>query len=87
MARFESRVNPVDMSIPMASLSNGNGSTIQINTRPDDIQNRIIGVDDSTEAETKSCRNIMVGLSWVLVIITMPFSLFVCFKVRYEILG
>lgn len=31
------------MSIPMATISNGNGSTIQINTRPDDIQNRIDG--------------------------------------------
>lgn len=30
------------MSIPMATISNGNGSTIQINTRPDDIQNRIV---------------------------------------------
>ena len=43
MARFESRVKPSDMSIPMATISNGTGSTIQINTRPDDIQNRIIG--------------------------------------------
>lgn len=36
-------MKPIDMSIPMATMSNGNGSTIQINTRPDDIQNRIVG--------------------------------------------
>lgn len=35
-------MKPIDMSIPMATMSNGNGSTIQINTRPDDIQNRIV---------------------------------------------
>lgn len=46
VARFESRVTPTDdMSIPMATMSNGNGSTMQINTRPDDIRKRIIGCE------------------------------------------
>jgi len=43
VARFESRVNPID--IPMATMSNSNGSTMQINTRPDDIRKRIIGCE------------------------------------------
>lgn len=41
VARFESRVNPTD--IPMTTMSNSNGSTMQINSRPDDIRKRIIG--------------------------------------------
>ncbi|CAD1480130.1 unnamed protein product, partial [Heterotrigona itama] len=81
VARFESRVKPSDMSIPMATISNGNGSTIQINTRPDDIQNRIIGAEDNVETNSNTCKNILVILSWLMVILTMPFSLLVCFKV------
>ncbi|KAF3430610.1 hypothetical protein E2986_10098 [Frieseomelitta varia] len=72
------------MSIPMATISNGNGSTIQINTRPDDIQNRIIGAEDKVEANSNTCKNILVILSWLMVILTMPFSLFICFKVVQE---
>lgn len=32
--------------------------------------------------EATQCGRILIILSWVLVIITMPLSLFVCFKVR-----
>lgn len=52
VARFESRVNPTN--IPMATMSNSNGSTMQINTRPDDIRKRIIGCEFFT---TKLKRN------------------------------
>ncbi|XP_033335682.1 band 7 protein AGAP004871 isoform X1 [Megalopta genalis] len=84
VSRLEHRVNP-DMSIPMSTISNGNGSTIQINSRPDDIQNRVIGADDRQEPDTpNNCRNILVALSWMVVILTMPFSLFICFKVVQE---
>ncbi|XP_076293408.1 band 7 protein AGAP004871 isoform X2 [Lasioglossum baleicum] len=72
------------MSIPMANISNGNGSTIQINSRPDDIQNRIIGAEDKTPEAPNNCKTILVALSWVVVILTMPFSLFICFKVVQE---
>ncbi|XP_076756817.1 band 7 protein AGAP004871 [Xylocopa sonorina] len=82
VARHDSRVNP--MSIPMATLSNGNGSTIQINTRPDDIQNRIIGGEESMQAENTTCKYILVVLSWLIVILTMPFSFIICFKVVQE---
>ncbi|KAL2715492.1 band 7 protein AGAP004871 isoform X1 [Vespula squamosa] len=68
----------------MATMSNANGSTIQINSRPDDIRDRIIGAEDSTQSDSKTCGNILVALSWILVIMTMPFSLFVCFKVVQE---
>lgn len=34
------------------------------------------------EEDTKMCGKILTVLSWVIVILTMPFSLFVCFKVR-----
>ncbi|RLU15495.1 hypothetical protein DMN91_012489 [Ooceraea biroi] len=40
--------------------------------------------DDSAQGDTTTCGNILVVLSWIIVIITMPFSLFVCFKVVQE---
>lgn len=52
VARFESRVNPTD--IPMATMSNSNGSTMQINTRPDDIRKRIIGCEFSLFIKIKT---------------------------------
>lgn len=42
-----------------------------------------VTADDSTQSEATTCGNILVILSWIVVILTMPFSLFVCFKVRY----
>ncbi|XP_017798621.1 PREDICTED: band 7 protein AGAP004871 isoform X1 [Habropoda laboriosa] len=68
------------MSIPMATLSNG----IQMNTRPDDIQNRVIGVEEYAPPDESVCKSILVALSWVVVILTMPFSLLICFKVVQE---
>lgn len=40
--------------------------------------------EDEQKAESESCGKALIVLSWVLVIITMPFSLFVCFKVVQE---
>jgi len=28
------------------------------------------------------CGNILTGFSWLLILVTLPFSLFICFKVR-----
>ncbi|XP_011050556.1 PREDICTED: uncharacterized protein LOC105143768 isoform X2 [Acromyrmex echinatior] len=40
--------------------------------------------DDSAQGDATTCGNILVILSWIVVILTMPFSLFVCFKVVQE---
>lgn len=42
----------------------------------------LVIADDSAQGDATTCGNILVILSWIVVIITMPFSLFVCFKVR-----
>ncbi|XP_043461602.1 band 7 protein AGAP004871 isoform X1 [Leptopilina heterotoma] len=74
------------MSLPMTNmLNNGNGSTFQMNRndRPDDIRTRVIG-ENTTKDDATAFGKVLVGLSWVLVVLTMPFSLFVCFKVVQE---
>ncbi|KAK0086261.1 hypothetical protein PV325_003460 [Microctonus aethiopoides] len=84
VAHFDARVSP-EMSIPLTNTSNGNLAATQTNTRPDDIRKRVIGAEDNKNSETKTtCGTILIGLSWVVVILTMPFSLFVCFKVVQE---
>lgn len=37
--------------------------------------------EDDTSGEATTCGRILIFLSWVLVVLTMPFSLVVCFKV------
>uniref|UniRef100_A0A182TE06 Band 7 domain-containing protein n=1 Tax=Anopheles melas TaxID=34690 RepID=A0A182TE06_9DIPT len=37
--------------------------------------------EDETNGEASTCGRILIFLSWVLVVLTMPFSLLVCFKV------
>ncbi|XP_051155731.1 band 7 protein AGAP004871 isoform X2 [Leptopilina boulardi] len=73
------------MSLPMTNMLNSNGSTFQINRneRPDDIRTRVIG-EHTTKEDSTVFGKVLVGLSWLLVILTMPFSLFVCFKVVQE---
>ncbi|XP_073976192.1 band 7 protein AGAP004871 isoform X2 [Rhodnius prolixus] len=44
----------------------------------------VIGADDADPGDSGVCGAILTGLSWVLVICTLPFSLFVCFKVVQE---
>ncbi|XP_026300812.1 band 7 protein AGAP004871 isoform X3 [Apis mellifera] len=41
-------------------------------------------VDENVQTNNDTCKNILVILSWIIVILTMPFSLFVCFKVVQE---
>ncbi|PSN37367.1 Band 7 protein [Blattella germanica] len=36
---------------------------------------------DESEGDSGICGTILTGLSWVLIIFTLPFSLCVCFKV------
>lgn len=38
-------------------------------------------VNEEADSESRTCGKILVFLSWVLVCLTMPFSLFICFKV------
>lgn len=44
----------------------------------------LVSVDENPDGEAGLCGSILVFLSWVLIILTMPFSLFVCFKVVQE---
>lgn len=43
--------------------------------------NATIAADANTNGEATTCGRILIVLSWVLVLCTMPLSLFVCFKV------
>lgn len=38
--------------------------------------------EEEANGEASACGKILIFLSWLLVIVTMPFSLLVCFKVR-----
>ncbi|XP_055627058.1 band 7 protein AGAP004871 [Toxorhynchites rutilus septentrionalis] len=40
--------------------------------------------EDHSNGEASTCGRILIFLSWVLVVLTMPFSLLVCFKVVQE---
>lgn len=42
---------------------------------------RSIAAEDDSNGEASTCGRILIFLSWVLVVLTMPFSLLVCFKV------
>lgn len=43
----------------------------------------IVLANEDGDSESKMCGKILVVLSWILVIATMPFSLFICFKVSF----
>ncbi|KAI5700636.1 hypothetical protein M8J75_001500 [Diaphorina citri] len=45
---------------------------------------KIFGADNADPSDAGICGSLMTGLSWFLVGITLPFSLFVCFKVVQE---
>ncbi|XP_060835297.1 band 7 protein AGAP004871-like [Rhopalosiphum padi] len=49
-----------------------------------DQRHRIIGAEDSAPTDPGVCGKFMTACAWVLVVITFPFSLFVCFKVVQE---
>lgn len=44
----------------------------------------IVTADDQIHSEASACGKILIFLSWCLVMLTMPFSLLVCFKVVQE---
>jgi hypothetical protein len=43
----------------------------------------LFSAEDTDNAEASTCGKILIFLSWVLVFLTMPISLLVCFKVSY----
>lgn len=45
------------------------------------LNNSLLAANQAADSDSKTCGKILVGLSWFLVVLTMPFSLFVCFKV------
>lgn len=51
------------------------------------FRNYVTADDSNTQSDGTACGNILVVLSWIVVILTMPFSLFVCFKVGYYFSG
>ncbi|CAO1317240.1 unnamed protein product [Diamesa hyperborea] len=75
--------------IPLESLSSsavtlpGNGIAQR---KDDDYRKRLVATqaDDESNGEASTCGRILIFLSWVLVFLTMPFSLFICFKVVQE---
>lgn len=84
-------MKPIDMSIPMATMSNGNGSTIQMNARPDDIQNRIVGGESKIFLTFRNEFGLMYKRfpSYVYVIKFNEIEAHVhttCWTVRYKIL-
>ncbi|KAG5885396.1 hypothetical protein JTB14_002793 [Gonioctena quinquepunctata] len=73
VAGSEVRISP-DMS---TAVTNGQQSDTT------DFTKHVFG-GDATEhviEENKTCGKILTVLSWVVVVLTMPFSLMVCFKV------
>ncbi|XP_044731720.1 band 7 protein AGAP004871 isoform X1 [Chrysoperla carnea] len=59
--------------------------------RDEDYRNNIVGATTGEalesyegEGESKTFGKFLIGLSWVLIFLTMPFSLLICFKVVQE---
>ncbi|XP_031620046.1 band 7 protein AGAP004871 isoform X1 [Contarinia nasturtii] len=72
------------VSVKMPQLQPQRGS-LPGNMQPNTISLSMYShAEDEQEAESASCGKALIVLSWVLVVITMPFSLFVCFKVVQE---
>ncbi|XP_067645973.1 band 7 protein AGAP004871 isoform X3 [Eurosta solidaginis] len=78
----------VPMEQVSSMVSNGGGSvTMQ---RDDEYRNRIMKIlnksrsDEEISDKASTCGKILIALSVALVILTLPFSLFVCFKVVQE---
>jgi hypothetical protein len=46
----------------------------------------IVSAEDTDNAEASTCGKVLIFLSWVLVFLTMPISLLVCFKVSFLLL-
>ncbi|XP_032593530.1 band 7 protein AGAP004871 isoform X4 [Drosophila grimshawi] len=76
----------VPMEQVSSMVSNGGGSvTMQ---RDDEYRNRIMKIrrlaDEEISDKASTCGKLLIFLSVALVIMTLPFSLFVCFKVVQE---
>ncbi|KRF78191.1 band 7 protein AGAP004871 isoform X4 [Drosophila virilis] len=76
----------VPMEQVSSMVSNGGGSvTMQ---RDDEYRNRIMKIrrlaDEDISDKASTCGKLLIFLSVALVIMTLPFSLFVCFKVVQE---
>jgi hypothetical protein len=41
----------------------------------------ILSADDGDNGEASACGRVLIFLSWCMIVLTMPFSLLVCFKV------
>ncbi|XP_063699334.1 band 7 protein AGAP004871 isoform X3 [Culicoides brevitarsis] len=78
-----------------ADLGNGTGTSFQMSPMAaqesdDDYRKRVMraaqggAADDQIHSEASACGKILIFLSWCLVMLTMPFSLLVCFKVVQE---
>lgn len=67
---------PCDMCFCVSlSLSLVSGAWVRI------VSTLSVAADANTNGEATTCGRILIALSWVLVLCTMPLSLFVCFKV------
>lgn len=51
---------------------------------PLNLYSFLVTADDQIHSEASACGKILIFLSWCLVMLTMPFSLLVCFKVVQE---
>ncbi|XP_049294733.1 band 7 protein AGAP004871 isoform X2 [Anopheles funestus] len=80
-------INPAAHPIKMLHFGNNNNSRAGSMRRPDTTasgSSMYSSAEDDTNGEASTCGRILIFLSWVLVVLTMPFSLLVCFKVVQE---
>ncbi|XP_052871983.1 band 7 protein AGAP004871 isoform X2 [Anopheles cruzii] len=80
-------INPATQSIKMLHFGNNNSSRACSVQRPNTTASgtsMYTSAEDDTNGEASTCGRILIFLSWVIVVLTMPFSLLVCFKVVQE---
>ncbi|XP_071747732.1 band 7 protein AGAP004871 isoform X2 [Lepeophtheirus salmonis] len=67
-----------------SSSGRENGNRLKEFRRDSEPPLRVIGQADELDVGIGICGWLLTGLSWIIVIVTLPFSLFVCFKVVQE---
>ncbi|XP_055602480.1 band 7 protein AGAP004871 isoform X3 [Uranotaenia lowii] len=80
-------INPATHPIKMLQFNTNNNSRASSMRRPDTTasgSSMYTSAEDESNGEASTCGRILIFLSWVLVVLTMPFSLLVCFKVVQE---
>ncbi|XP_065094680.1 band 7 protein AGAP004871 isoform X1 [Ochlerotatus camptorhynchus] len=81
-------INPATHPIKMLQFNtNNNSRASSTQQRPDTTasgSSMYTQAEDESNGEASTCGRILIFLSWVLVVLTMPFSLLVCFKVVQE---